>query len=170
LGWTYLLKKDYQNSLESFQKSINLGYFDFLAFYSLGLVHKQLKKNKEAEECYKKAIQLCSRQLESDPENPYLHSTLGLAYLALGEERKGEKEVKISKKLAPENGAILYDLARFYALRKDEEKAIEFLRQTLKLPLSPSRFEIGLDPHFRNLQKSSSFAGLIKSFTANRTS
>jgi serine/threonine protein kinase/Tfp pilus assembly protein PilF len=170
LGWTYLLKKDFQNSLESFQKSIDLGYFDFLAFYSLGLVHKQLKKNKQAEECYKKAIQLCSRQLESDPENPYLHSTLGLAYLALGEEGKAEKEVKISKNLAPKNGAILYDLARFYALRKDEEKSIELLKQALKLPLSPSKFEIGLDPHFRNLQKSSSFAELIKSSTADRAS
>ena len=170
LGWTYLLKKDYQNSLESFQKSIDLGHFDFLAFYFLGLVHQQIKKNKDAEECYRKTMQLCSRQLESDPENPYLHSTLGLTCLALGEEGKGEKEVKISKKLAPENGAILYDLSRFYALRKDEEKAIKFLKQALKLPLSPSRFEIGLDPHFRNLQKSSSFAGLIKSFTADRAS
>jgi non-specific serine/threonine protein kinase len=165
LGWTYLLKKDYQDSLKSFQKSIDLGYFDFLAYYFLGLVNQQAKKGEKAIECYKKAIQLCSRQLESDPENPYLHSTLGLAYQSLGEEDKAEEEANISRELALENGAILYDLARFYALRKDEEKAIDFLKQALKLPLSPSKFEIRLDPHFKNLQKSSLFVELTKSST-----
>lgn len=165
LGWTYLLKKDYQDSLKSFQKSIDLGYFDFLAYYFLGLVNQQAKKGEKAIECYKKAIQLCLRQLESDPENPYLHSTFALAYQALGEEDKAEEEANISRELALENGAILYDLARFYALRKDEGKAIDFLKQALQLPLSPSKFEVRLDPHFKNLQKSSLFVELTKSST-----
>ncbi len=162
VGWIYLLKKDYQNSLNYFQKSIDLGHFDFLAFYFLGLVHQLTNNLNKAEKCYKKAIQLCSEQLKNDPDNPYLHSTRGLAYLAVGEEDKAEKEVKISKKLAPENGAILYDLARFYALRKDEKRAIKFLKQALKLHLSPSKFEVRLDQHFRNLQKSSSFVELME--------
>jgi len=166
-GWAYLLQKDYENSLKSFQQSIDLGYFDFLAFYSLGLVHQEIKKEKEAIECYQKAIQLCSQELKADPDNPYIHSTLGLAYLALGEEDKGEKEMEISKELAPENGAILYDLARFYAKRKDEEKSLEFLKQATKLPLSPSKFEIQLDPHFKNLQEGSLFAELMESSTAD---
>ena len=167
LGWVYLLKKDYHNSLESFQKSIDSGYFEFIAFYFLGLVHQQLNNNQKAEECYQKAIQLCSDKIKSDPKNPYLHSTLGLAYLALGEKDKGEEAMKISKELAEGNGAILYDLARFYALRLEEEKACGFLKQALKLPLSPSKFEVRLDPHFKNLQKSSSFVELMESFTAD---
>jgi len=88
-----------------------------------------------------------------------------LAYQSLGEEDKAEKEANISRELALENGAILYDLARFYALRKDEGKAIDFLKQALKLPLSPSKFEVRLDPHFKNIQKSSLFVELIKSST-----
>jgi tetratricopeptide (TPR) repeat protein len=161
-GWIYLLKKDYQKSLESFQKSIDFGFFEFLAYYFQGVVHQEANQDKKAEECFRKSVQLCGEQLGNDPENPYFHSTLGLAYLALGEEEKGEKEMTISKELASENGAILYDLARFYAKRDDEKKSLEFLKQALKLPLGPSKFEVQLDPHFKNLQKSPSFAELTR--------
>lgn len=162
LGWTYLLQGDYQDALESFERSIDLGYFDFVAFYLLGQVHQCRREGREAEKCFKKCIELCSRRLEGDPDNPYLRSTLGLAYLALGEEERGEKEAEISVKLDPENGAILYDLARFHAVKKDEEKAIYFLKRALELPLGPSKHEARLDPHFKNLQSSSSFVKLLE--------
>jgi serine/threonine protein kinase/Tfp pilus assembly protein PilF len=160
-GWVYLLKKDYQKSLEFFQKSIEAGYFEFIAFYFLGVVHQQTSNDQKAEECYRKTVQLCYDQLKNDPENPYLHSTLGLAYLALGEKDKGEKEMVTSKELASENGAILYDLARFYAKKDDEGKSLEFLKQALKLPLGPSKFEVRLDPHFKSLWNSSDFVELL---------
>jgi serine/threonine protein kinase/Tfp pilus assembly protein PilF len=162
LGWVHLLKREYENASEYFQKSIDAGYFAFLAFYFLGVVHGQRGNVDEAEECYRRAVEACTGQLESDPENPYLHSTLGLAYFALREEGKAEEEMKISLKLGPENGAILYDLARYHAYRKDETRAIDFLRQALKLPLGPSIFEVRLDPHFEDLQKSSVFAEMVK--------
>jgi serine/threonine protein kinase/Tfp pilus assembly protein PilF len=162
LGWTYLLKKDYKNSLDSFQKSIDLGYFEFLASYYLGVVHQQAKKNEEAKKLYRKTIELCCEQLKSDPDNPYFHSTLGLVYQALGDEDKAEIAMKTSLELAPVDGAIVYDQARFYALKRNEQKAIEFLKQALKLPLGPSKFEVRLDPHFKNLQKNPAFAELVE--------
>jgi serine/threonine protein kinase/Tfp pilus assembly protein PilF len=161
LGWTYLLKKDYKSSMEFFETSIDLGHFGFLASYYLGMVNQQAKKNDEAKKCYGKAIELCCEQLRSDPENPYCHSTLGLVYQALGEVEKAENAMNASLKLASENGAIVYDQARFYALKKDEQKAIEFLKQALKLPLGPSKFEVRLDPHFKSLWNSSDFVELL---------
>lgn len=161
-GWIYLLKRDYQNSLNYFQRSVDAGYFNFLAFYCLGLVHEELSQKVKAQECYRKSIQLCSEQLESDPENPYLHSTLALGYVAMLDIERANKEIQISHKLAPDNGAILYDSARFYALRKDEKKALEFLKRALSLPLSPSKFEVRLDPHFKNLRENSTFVDLME--------
>ena len=161
-GWIYILKQDYPLAIQSFQKSIDAGYFNFLAFYFLGLVHEELNQKVKAQEFYRKSIQLCSEQLESDPENPYLHSTLALGCVAMSENERANKEIQISFKLAPDNGAILYDLARFYALREDEEKALEFLKQALKLPLGPSTHEVRLDPHFGNLRENPTFAALIE--------
>jgi len=162
LGWIHLLKKNYPKSLEYYQKSIDAGFFDFLAYYYQGVAYQEKKNDGEAEECYQKCVQLCLEELKSDPDNPYLHSTLGLAYLASGEEEKGETEIKLSEELDSDNGAILYDLARFYAKINDEPKSLEFLKQALQLPLSPSKFETRLDPHFKNLQKSSAFVELVK--------
>ena len=104
----------------------------------------------------------CSEQLGGDPDNPYLHSTLALAYLALGEEDEAGEEAKIAEKLAPENGAILYDMARFHSVRNDEERAIDFLLKALQHPLSPSKYEIRLDPHFKSLRDSMSLANLLE--------
>ena len=73
MGWAYLLKRDYRNSLESFRKSIDLGYFDFLACYFIGLTHRCEGKDKESQECLNECIERCSKQLEGDPDNPYLH-------------------------------------------------------------------------------------------------
>jgi len=162
MGWAYLLKKDYQNAAKSFQKSIELNYFSFLAAYFLGLTFQLAKKPKKAENFYNKAVQLCTKQLKSDPNNSYLHSTLGLALQALGEMDKAEKEMKISMKLASENGAILCDFARFCAVNNQEKQTIKYLKRALELPLSPSKFEIRLDPHFENLHKISSFTNFIK--------
>jgi serine/threonine protein kinase/Tfp pilus assembly protein PilF len=161
LGWVYLYKKDYQNSLKCFQKSISLGHFDFQAYYLSGLVNRLIKKTKEAEKYYKKSAHLCSEKLKSDPENPYLHSTLGLAFLSVKETEKGEKEIKTSLKFAPEDGAIIFDAARFYALKNDEKKALALLKKALDLPLSPSKAEARLDPHLKSLQSNAGFTKLM---------
>jgi len=161
-GCVYLYKKDYQNSMRTFQKSIDAGYFSFLAYYYMGVAYREATQEAKAMECFSKSTQLCSEQLQGDPDNPYLHATMGLAYLALGEESKADEQIKIAGELAPDNGAILYDLAQFYALKKDIEKALELLKQALSLPLSPSKFEVRLDPHFKNLRENSKFADLIK--------
>jgi tetratricopeptide (TPR) repeat protein len=161
-GYVYLLKKDYQKSLEFLQKSIKVEDFEFIAFYLLGLVYQQTNNDQKTQECYQKTVQLCCDRLKNDPGNPYLHSTLGLAYQALGEVEKAENAMNASLKLEPENGAIVYDQARFYALKRNEQKAIEFLKQALKLPLGPSKFEVRLDPHFKNLQKSPSFVEMTE--------
>jgi serine/threonine protein kinase/Tfp pilus assembly protein PilF len=160
-GWIYLLQGDYENSIRFFQKSIEAGFFNFLAYYFQGVVHQQADQKEKSLDCFKKTLQLCSEQLENDPQNPYLHTTLGLAYMVSGDETKAGEQIKISHELAPENGAILYDIARFYALKKDEPKALEFLEQALKLPLSPSKVEIRLDPHFKNLHDNSAFSSLV---------
>jgi serine/threonine protein kinase/Tfp pilus assembly protein PilF len=161
-GWIYLLQGDYENSIRFFQKSIDSGFFNFLAYYFQGVVHRQVNQKEKSLECFKKSIQLCSEQLKNDPQNPYLHTTLGLAYLASEDELKADEQIKISHELAPENGAILYDIARFYALKKEEQKALEFLEKALKLPLSPSKIEIRLDPHFENLKQNSAFSAIME--------
>jgi serine/threonine protein kinase/Tfp pilus assembly protein PilF len=161
-GWIYLLQGDYENSIRFFQKSIEAGFFNFLAYYFQGVVYQQTNQPQKSSECFEKSVRLCSEQLKNDPQNPYLHTTLGLAYMISGDETKADEEIVIAHELAPENGAILYDIARYWAMKNNVQRALEFLERALKLPLSPSKIEIRLDPHFKHLLENSAFVNLIR--------
>jgi tetratricopeptide (TPR) repeat protein len=128
----------------------------------LGLISKIQGKEKEAKDYYQYCIELSNKLLEDDPENPYVYSTLGLAYTALGEHKKGLQQAEHAVSLDPENGEILYDLARIYALQNEPDKAIQTLEKALDKCLSPSEIEAKLDPHFKCLQEHSSFLKVVE--------
>jgi non-specific serine/threonine protein kinase len=161
MGWIYLLEGDFQKAITAFKKCIELGYFEFIANYYLGLAFKVQGKKKEAQDYYNHSIELSNKLLEDDPENPYVHPTLGLAYTSLGEEEKGRQHGEYAVSLDPENGAILYDLARIYALQNEPDKAIQTLEKALDKCLSPSQMEAKLDPHFESLRKQPSFIEVV---------
>jgi serine/threonine protein kinase/Tfp pilus assembly protein PilF len=157
MGWIYLLKGDSKKAITNFKKCIELKCFEFIANHCLGLIFKIQGKEKESKDYYEHCIELCHKLLLDDPENPYVHSTLGLAYTFLGDHQKGTQHGEYAVLLDPENGAILYDLARIYALQNEPDKAIQTLEKALDKCLSPSHMEAKLDPHFESLQKHPSF-------------
>lgn len=161
MGWIYLFKGDFEKAITSFKKCIELGYFEFIAFHYLGLIFKIKGKEKEAKDYYEHCIELSSKLLLDDPENPYVHSTLGLAYTVLGELEKGTQQGEYAVSLDPENGAVLYDLARIYALQDNPDKAIQTLEKALDKYLSPSPIEAKLDPHFKSLHDLPDFIRVV---------
>ncbi|MCK4427470.1 MAG: protein kinase [candidate division Zixibacteria bacterium] len=161
MGWIYLLKKYFKKAITSFKKSIELGHFEFVANYYLGLIFKIQGKEKESMDHYELCIELSNKLLQHDPENPYVHSTLGLAYTALRQQEKGIEHGEHAASLDPENGAILYDQARIYALQSKPDKAIQTLEKALDKCLSPSHIEAKLDPHFKSLHTFTDFLKVI---------
>jgi len=161
MGWIYLLKRHLRKAVTSFQKCIECRYFEFIASHYLGLITRMQGKNEESRKYYELCIKLSNKLLEDDPENPYVHSSLGLAYTALGEHPKGAQQGEYAVSLDPENGAILYDLARIYALQNNPDKSIQALEKALDRCLCPSQIEAKLDPHFERLQKHRSFVKVV---------
>jgi non-specific serine/threonine protein kinase len=162
MGWVYLLKGDFKKAITNFKKCIELKCFEFIANHCLGLIFKIQGKEKESKDYYEHCIELCHKLLLDDPENPYVHSTLGLAYTFLGDHQKGTQQGEYAVSLDPENGAILYDLARIYALQNEPDKAIQTLEKALDKCLSPSQMEAKLDPHFKPLQGHPSFLKVVE--------
>lgn len=161
MGWIYLLKGDFKKAITNFKKCIELKCFEFIAFHCLGLIFKIQGKEKESKDYYEHCIELCHKLLLDDPENPYVHSTLGLAYTSLGEHQKGTQQGEYAVSLDPENGAVLYDLARIYALQNEPDKAIQTLEKALDKCLSPSPIEAKLDPHFESLHDLPDFIRVV---------
>ncbi len=160
MGWVHFLKGDVRKATASYKKCIELGCFEFLANYYLGLTNETQGNTKESQECYKLCLELSRKLLQDDPDNPYVHSTLGLVHTALGQKEEGIERGEHAVSLDPENGAILYELARIYALQNRPEKAIQALGKALDRCLCPSPLEAGLDPHFKSLQPLPEFARL----------
>jgi serine/threonine protein kinase/tetratricopeptide (TPR) repeat protein len=152
MGWVHLLKGDFQKAITSYKKCIELGCFEFLAHYYLGLTNQAQGNAKESKECYELCLELSRKLLQDDPDNPYVHSALGLTHTALGQKEEGIEYGEQAVSLDPENGAILYDLARIYASQNRPEEAIQALGKALDRCLSPSPSEAKLDPHFKFLQ------------------
>jgi non-specific serine/threonine protein kinase len=163
LGWTYLLEGQLDAAVESFKKSIELGLFDYRAYYFLALAYHKKEEKWMAAASYDSAVVLCRRQITEDPQDALLYSTLSLALTALKRlPEAGEAALKAFN-LDPENGMILYDLARVYALQNDPQKASEILKKALKNPLSPTGSEAVRDPHFEKLSQNSDFIALCES-------
>jgi non-specific serine/threonine protein kinase len=161
MGWIYLSKGDFEKATTSFKKCIDLGSFEFLANHYLGLIFRIQGKEKESKDYYNLCIELSNKLLDEDPENPYVHSALGIAYTALAEHQKGTQQGEYAVSLDPENGAILYDLARIYALQNEPDKAIQTLEKALDKCLSPSPIEAKLDPHFKSLHDFPDFIRVV---------
>jgi serine/threonine protein kinase/Tfp pilus assembly protein PilF len=153
MGWVHLLKGDVQKAIASYKKCIELGCFEFLANYYLGLTNETQGNAKDSKECYELCLELSRKLLQDDPDNPYVHSTLGLVHTALGQKEKAAEHGEHAVSLDPENGAILYDLARIYALQNRPGKSIQILEKAFNRCLCPSPFEAKLDPHFKSLHQ-----------------
>jgi TolB-like protein/Flp pilus assembly protein TadD len=160
-GIVHLLRSDLEEAAANFSECIKRGCFEFLATYYLGLTSRIQGRKKEAHDFFRRSVELCETMLRDDPDNPYVHSTLGLAFTQLGQHSKGTEHGVLAAALDPQNGAVLYDLARIYAQQGKSDKAMQNLRKALDACLSPSPTEANLDPHFETLHDLPEFFPLM---------
>ena len=111
---------------------------------------------------YDSAVVLCRRQITEDPQDPILYSTLSLALNALKRVPEAGEAALKAFNLDPENGAILYDLARAYARQNDVPKVLEILKKAFLTPLSPTPQEACKDPHFEKWRENPDFKALCQ--------
>jgi len=162
LGWAYLVEGQIDPAVEAFKKSIELGLFDYRAYYFLGLAYEKKEEKWMAAASYDSAVVLCRRQITEDPQDPILYSTLSLALNALKRVPEAGEAALKAFNLDPENGAILYDLARAYARQNDVPKVLEILKKAFLTPLSPTPQEACKDPHFEKWRENPDFKALCQ--------
>jgi len=100
----------------------------------------------EATQMFEKARQLLEREVETHPDDPRYHSSLGLTYAALGMKeqavREGEKAVALlpTSEDAYYGLPFLWDMAAIFAMVGSEEEAVKGIEHLLDIPswVSPS--------------------------------
>ena len=138
-----------------------------LAAHALDLLHKpDLARN---------AYEIAKNQLEEEikrhPGDARYHSSLGIAYAALGNKEEAIEEGRRATELLPNARDAVYslghlhDLAYIYTLVDDYDSALDQLEYQLSIPGYISVPFIRMDPRFSRLQRNSRFQTLLERYT-----
>lgn len=150
-GYCHILRKEYQQAGVMFKESLNQGYFPHTALYYLGYVEAVNGDNVSAKNYYLQALKIAQERELKDRDNPHIIVYQALSLAALGNSYDAVAILEKLEEKWRENGAILYNLARGYAILGQGEKVKALLKRALIEHAGPTLKELLLDPHFINL-------------------
>ncbi len=125
--------------------------------------HELLGDSSNARAAYLAASRLLTAQIENQPDDPRLHSSLGLAYAGLGRARDAWHHGRAAVRLLPmsedafSGASFVADLALIYARTGRLTEALEQLEYLLGRPSLVSPSLLRLDPRWRPLRDQADF-------------
>lgn len=117
---------------------------------------------------YDSARSIVSKKLRESPEDPRLHSALGIAYAGLGRKQEAIREGEQAVALLPIAKEALqgyhraWDLARIYTMVGDYDAAIERLQYLLSIPGLLTAAWLRIDPTWDPLRGHARFQQLLE--------
>jgi non-specific serine/threonine protein kinase len=151
-GYVLVVKNQYNKARQLFKESINEGYFPFISLYLLGFTEKLCGNISIADRYFKEALDAAKECELEDKANPHIKTYLALTWAAMGEKNKAVSILRNLEAAGHEEGDILYNVARAYALLGDCEKVEVNIKKAVSSHAGPSEKEILFDPHFKDYQ------------------
>jgi len=140
-----------------------------------GYIYQYLKEPELARTSFESARNLLKKTLfeikmEDQPDDPRIHSSLGIVYAALGRKEEAIREGKFSVELNPVSKDALggvfrvMDLAHIYVILGEYDIAIDKLEYLLSIPSYISVPILCLDPKWEPLRQHPRFQMLLKKY------
>jgi serine/threonine protein kinase/tetratricopeptide (TPR) repeat protein len=172
--YLHMVDRDYQAILDTFEDVS----FDVIRMQSAFLPVSMLKggacdlmgDRERAEAFYEDALGLLEKEVSENPEDPRIHSSLGLTYAGLGRKEEAIASGRKAVEIYPiTRDAILgverlMDLARIYARVGENEAAIELIREILSVPAIYTTYSFELDPRFDSLRREPGYRQIVREF------
>jgi serine/threonine-protein kinase len=133
-------------------------------------VHEKLGDAEAAADAYDNARELLEQEIAVSPEDPRLHSSLGIVYAAQGRHEEAVREGKLACELLPRSKDGFYylpyviDLAHIYTILGDNKTALEQLEHLLKNPSWISEPFLRMDPRWDPLRDDPDFQELLERY------
>ena len=130
--------------------------------------HELLGETEQARQCYQAAREALEAEVARQPDDPRLHSSLGIALAALGRREQAVAEGRRATELLPRAKDGFYylpfaiDLAQIYVMVGDHERAIEQLEYLLTNPSWISVRWLEIDPTWNPLRDDPMFQELLR--------
>ena len=169
--WVELFDRRYQESLDLLSSKGPAFIADQNRFIPRAQLNAQvygLMQRRNLERAYyDSARSLVSRKLLESPEDPRLHSALGIAYAGLGRKQEAIREGEQAVALLPISKEALqgyyrvWDLASIYTMVGDHDAAIERLQYLLSIPGQLTAAWLRIDPTWDPLRGDPRFQKLL---------
>ncbi|MFC2144569.1 protein kinase [Acidobacteriota bacterium] len=133
-------------------------------------VYEELGDVDSAAASYEVARELLEAEVEASPEDPRLHSSLGIVYAKQGRRDEAVREGKLACELLPRSKDGFYylpyvvDLAHIYTILGDNEAALEQLEHLLANPSYLSAPFLRMDPRWDPLTNDPRFQALLEKY------
>jgi tetratricopeptide (TPR) repeat protein len=130
--------------------------------------HELLGETEQARQGYEAAREMIEAELPSHPDDPRLHSSLGIALAGLGRGEEAVAEGRRATELLPRSKDGFYylsfaiDLAQIYVMVGDRDRAIEQLEYLLSNPSWISVPWLEIDPTWNPLRADPKFQEMLR--------
>jgi len=132
------------------------------------LAYRAMGRPDEANRQFEEARLALEHELETQPEDPRYHASLGLAYAGLGQKEQAVREGERAVELLPLSLDAMYglpylvDRATIYAMVGDDAAAVSDIQRLLAVPSWLSPVWLQGDFRFDSLRESPSFQALLE--------
>jgi tetratricopeptide (TPR) repeat protein len=130
--------------------------------------HELMGEAEQARQGYEAAREALETEVARQPDDPRLHSSLGIALAALGHREQAVAEGRLATELLPRSKDGFYylpyaiDLAQIYVMVGDHDRAIEQLEELLTNPSWISVPFLENDPTWNPLRDDPKFQELLR--------
>ncbi len=135
--------------------------------------YELLNEPQLARAAYESAKNMLETETRAQPEDPRYHSSLGIAYAALGRKEEAIREGRRAVELLPLSKDAVYglgyvqDLAFIYTVVGEQDAALEQLEYLLSIPGYISVSYLKLDPRWNRLRSHAGFQRLLEKYSGD---
>jgi len=174
MGWLWLdmIERDYSDALRQIAQLPTMVVFaggpTYLKVQLLANVYDFTREPARARECYDSARVILEKELKERPDDPSVHSMLGLIYAGLGKKQDAIREGKLAVEIIPvskdafDGSDRAVDLAMIFIKVGEHDAALDQIEYLLTIPSSLSAALLRLDPQYDPLRELPRFQKLIE--------
>jgi eukaryotic-like serine/threonine-protein kinase len=157
LGELYMNEKRFPEAVTATRKALELNDKDWRVWANLQMAYTWLKDDANMRAARAKTLPLLEQHAGAAPQNPQIQSTLSTYYAEDHLNEKALTHANTALAIAPQDPAVLADVAETYLLLGDRKRALQLAHDSVKngstlieLQRRPGLTSLLADPSFRS--------------------
>jgi tetratricopeptide (TPR) repeat protein len=141
---------------------------------ALAYLYEHLEQPERAMQYYLEAKKVLEIKIEKTPDDPRLHSNLGIALASLGERERAVEEGKRAVQILPISKDSVYgttyiiDLALTHTILGEYESALDQIESLMSIPSPVSPGWLSLDPRWDKIKELPRYKEIMQKYFINR--